>query len=258
MHFSLKEKVVTANLSRGLYIVSKIAPGFNEYALAVEDTPESNHENNSADLSENKGDNKFIDDGEDLNRNERMRWNKYHRRFGHFGIGKLRYLHEFTNLKKAIKEPSQIEICHICIIAKLLNKKRKILDNATRRKWVLLLKTRDETKEKLTKWRKKVELEKSSQGYKIKAVRSDNAGEIKSIVDNWAVTDGIKSESTASYSSHQNGAAERTFRTTEECKRAKLEDAKMLIEFWDEAVEATVYERNHIDLGPPTKKGKRQ
>ncbi|KAI0990952.1 hypothetical protein K3495_g17235, partial [Podosphaera aphanis] len=134
----------------------------------------------------------------------------------------------------------------------------ELIDSATRRKWVLLLKTRDEIKEKLTIWRKRVELEKSSQGYKIKAVRSDNAGEIKSIVDNWAVTDGVKSESTAPYSSHQNGAAERTFRTTEECMRAKLEDAKMPIEFWDEAVEATVYERNHIDLGPPTKKGKRQ
>ncbi|KAI1001926.1 hypothetical protein K3495_g6278 [Podosphaera aphanis] len=40
--------------------------------------------------------------------------------------------------------------------------------------------------------------------------------------------------------------------------RAKLIEAKLPIEFWDEAVEATNYERNHIDLGPLTKSGKHQ
>ncbi|KAI0993442.1 hypothetical protein K3495_g14742 [Podosphaera aphanis] len=90
------------------------------------------------------------------------------------------------------------------------------------------------------------------------AVRSDNTGEIKKIVDFWTLKDGIRSESTAAYNSYQNGPAERTFPTTEECMRAKLEEAQLPIEIWDEAVEATNYERNHMDLGPLTKSGKYQ
>ncbi|KAI1000872.1 hypothetical protein K3495_g7322 [Podosphaera aphanis] len=90
------------------------------------------------------------------------------------------------------------------------------------------------------------------------AARSDSAGEIKKIVDLWAFEDGIRSESTAAYNPFQNGPAERTFRITQQGMRAKLEEAKLPIEFWNEVVEATNYGRNHIDLGPLKKSVKHQ
>ncbi|KAI0999558.1 hypothetical protein K3495_g8642 [Podosphaera aphanis] len=128
MYFSLKEKIfVTATLSGGIYIVSGIAPDFDEVALAADDTLYLNYISSSHEISEDDRTHDLSGDDGGLDKNERARWRKYHRRFGHFGIGKLRYLHEFSNLKRLIREPKRKDICRVCKIAKITTKKRKTL-----------------------------------------------------------------------------------------------------------------------------------
>ncbi|KAI0996426.1 hypothetical protein K3495_g11756 [Podosphaera aphanis] len=112
MYFSLKEKiVVTATLSGGVYIVSEIAPDFDEVALAADDTLNLNYTSSSHEISEDDRTHDLSDDDGRLNKNERARWRKYHRRIGHFGIGKLRHPHEFSNLKRPIRDPKWKDIC---------------------------------------------------------------------------------------------------------------------------------------------------
>ena len=51
---------------------------------------------------------------------------------------------------------------------------------------------------------------------------------------------------TVLYKSNQNGPAEKTIQYTEADARAILIEAKLLIEFWDEAVEADIYLQNRL------------
>ncbi|KAI0998988.1 hypothetical protein K3495_g9208 [Podosphaera aphanis] len=248
MYFSLKEKiVVTATLSGGVYIVSEIAPDFDEVALAADNTLNLNYISSSHEISEDDRTHDLSDDDGELDKNERARWRKYHRRFGHFGIGKLRYLHEFSNLKRPTRKPKRKDICKVCKIAKITKKKRNTLA-----KW-------ESTPVALVSVDICGPFPSSLRGHRYWAEVIDNATRRKLLILGlWALEDGIRSESTAAYNSYQNGPAERNFRTTEECMRAKLEEAKLPIEFWDEAVEATNSERTHIDHGPLTKSGKHQ
>ncbi|KAI0991074.1 hypothetical protein K3495_g17113, partial [Podosphaera aphanis] len=128
----------------------------------------------------------------------------------------------------------------------------QIVDNYTRKVWSFPIKTKDESPLCLQTWRNKVELQS---GKKLKAVRSDNAPELKKTIDEWEREFGIQAEYTVIASSNQNGVAERSIQTAENSMRAMLEDAKLPIEFWDEAVEADAYIRNRTPIGP-TEDGK--
>ncbi|KAI0996956.1 hypothetical protein K3495_g11228 [Podosphaera aphanis] len=123
----------------------------------------------------------------------------------------------------------------------------QIIDNYTRKNWSIPLKSKDESAEMLKIWRTKVELQS---GKKVKAVRSDNAPELKKLINQWERLDGIQVEYTVIASSNQNGAAERSIQTAENSMRAMLEDSKLPVEFWDEAVEADAYLRNRTPTGP--------
>ena len=71
----------------------------------------------------------------------------------------------------------------------------------------------------------------------------------------WGKKWGILQESTEPYTSHQNGIAERSIRTTEEAMRTLLPDAKLPIEFWDEAATMDTCLRNRITTNGPTING---
>ena len=119
----------------------------------------------------------------------------------------------------------------------------------------------------LTIWRKEVELEASTNGdtgasnspksgreaCQIKEVRSDNAPELKKVLNQWHRNHGTKIGYTAVHSSYQNGIAERHIQTTEAGIRAMLKDAELPIEFWDEASMAISYLRNRTSSGPEVK-----
>ena len=90
----------------------------------------------------------------------------------------------------------------------------------------------------LQKWRQKVKLETDC---KLAAVRSDNALELKSILNEWCSLIGISPQYTILYNSLQNSVAEREIQTIENSMRAMLKDTDLLLEFWAEAAKTDVY-----------------
>jgi hypothetical protein len=98
----------------------------------------------------------------------------------------------------------------------------------------------------LRAWKIKVERQTSMQ---IEAIRIDNAAELKSLLKEWSDEYGLTHQPTAPCKSNQNGIAEKTIQRSESDARAMLIEAKLPIEFWDEAVEADTYLRNRLPRG---------
>jgi hypothetical protein len=121
-----------------------------------------------------------------------------------------------------------------------------IVENATRKEWVIPAKTRDQLVLKLRQWKIKVERESQM---KLIGVRVDNAAEFKSLLEEWVQTEGVVHQPTTAYQHNQNGLVERTIQTAEADIRAELIDAKLPIEFWDEAAETHAYIRNRLPGG---------
>jgi hypothetical protein len=103
-----------------------------------------------------------------------------------------------------------------------------LVENATRREWVILVKTRDELVLKLCQWKIRVEQETQM---RLIAVRVDNATELKSLLEDWVKVEGVVHQPTAAHQYNQNGLAERAIQTVEGDIRAALIDTKLLIEF---------------------------
>ena len=79
----------------------------------------------------------------------------------------------------------------------------------------------------------------------IKCVRSDGGGEFSSeIFEALLIKNKIKHEKSAPYSPHQNGTAERTFRTIFEMARCILSDANLPKSLWPYAVMCSAHTRN--------------
>ena len=79
----------------------------------------------------------------------------------------------------------------------------------------------------------------------IKCVRSDGGGEFSSeIFGALLIKNKIKHEKSAPYSPHQNGTAERTFRTIFEMARCILSDANLPKSLWPYAVMCSAHTRN--------------
>ncbi|KAI0996463.1 hypothetical protein K3495_g11717 [Podosphaera aphanis] len=223
-------------------------------------------------------DNGALDDQEQLSLTEKNAYLLMHRRLNHLGPRKIRNLHKVTTLSKAIKVPTDLEICDVCATTKLTNIIPKelsaheseclalvqfdivgpfapslrgnkylilIIDSWSRRNWIICLKQKSGAQDALMKWRLKVELEKGKQ---IKATRSDNAPELIQAIKNW--NSGTRLELTAPASSYQNGASERNIGTAVSGMRAMLKEASLPLEFWDEAVEYDAYVRDRTDTGP--------
>jgi hypothetical protein len=80
---------------------------------------------------------------------------------------------------------------------------------------------------------------------KVKRLRSDNGTEFTSAeMQAVLVKHGIRHERSAPYSPHQNGTAERNWRTLFEMARCLLLDSKMSKEMWTHAVATAAYIRN--------------
>ncbi|KAI0999167.1 hypothetical protein K3495_g9029 [Podosphaera aphanis] len=122
-----------------------------------------------------------------------------------------------------------------------------ILDSCTRKLWVICCKTKDESILALDQWKLRVEFQT---GEKIKAVRSDNAGEILKVITKWKVERNTQIEPTTITTSNQNGPAERNIQSCENGMRALLKDSDLPLEFWDEVVETDLYIQNRIQTGP--------
>jgi hypothetical protein len=97
----------------------------------------------------------------------------------------------------------------------------------------------------LDQWKKDVELES---GYKLQAVRTDNAGELLKQIENWYDSAGVILQTIVIHSLYQNGPAERGIQLTEEGIRALCKDANLPLQFWCFAAETSGYCRNRLEV----------
>lgn len=262
-----ERKIVSARMQDGLYCVTNVAKGYEETAL-----------NTQEQVIKSKPDESHESDNEATTQKDRARYLRYHKRFAHLGPKKIANLHHVTTTKR-IKVPKDLSICEVCALTKLRNKIPKelaewaktllgriqfdvagpfpvtirgnrwfllIIDTFSRRNWVIPLKTKGDAYEALLQWKLQIELQT---GKKVKSARSDNAPELLKAIEQWEVETGFEGQSTTIASSHQNGPAERSIQTVEADMRALLEEAKLPIEFWDEAAEVDAYVRNRTDVG---------
>src|SRR5438045_5052985 len=95
-------------------------------------------------------------------------------------------------------------------------------------------------------WKIKVERQNCIQ---IGAIRIDNAAELKLLLKEWSDEYGLTHEPTVPYKNNQNGPAEKMIQNMEGDARAMLAEAKLPIEFWEEAVEADAYLWNRLPGG---------
>ena len=123
----------------------------------------------------------------------------------------------------------------------------EIIDSYTRKVWTIPLKTKSQAIPKLQAWKLKQE---RKTGKKVIACRSDNAPELKEVIDTWEEKDGVSAEYTTIASSHQNGPAERAIQATENAIRTMTESAGLPAKFWCFAVEADAHVRNRLPKGP--------
>jgi hypothetical protein len=123
-------------------------------------------------------------------------------------------------------------------------------DDYTRKSWVTLTKLRSVLPSVYARWKAFVELQS---GFKVKAIRCDNATEYKAMQEPVLSPEGITLELTTVYSPWQNGVAERLNRTLVTMARSMLQHAKLPLRFWGFAVIAACYLRNRMPIGPDGK-----
>ena len=114
-----------------------------------------------------------------------------------------------------------------------------LIDDFSRLIWVAMLQHKSDALEAFKKFKALAETEK---GGKLKAVRTDRGGEFTSMeFSNFCISNGIKRDLTAPYSSQQNEVAERKNRTVMSMVRAMLKAKDLPRELWGEAISTTVY-----------------
>ena len=203
----------------------------------------------------------------------------WHRRLGHFGPGTVQRVEEVTTGLQspviAMKEP-----CEPCTLAKTIRVVNRespeqatvplarihtdfwgpysvpslygclyfvsFTNEATRKAWVFCTKDKAFVRPIFIEFKARVELES---GFKIQAVRANNAPEFKSLGEFYRPY-GIQFEFIEPYFHQQNGVPERLNRTLVTMSRAMLQDAKLPEAFWQNAVETACYLRNRVPVGP--------
>lgn len=124
------------------------------------------------------------------------------------------------------------------------------VDDSTKYCYVYLLKSKDEMIEKFVLYKNEVENQLNK---KIKVLRSDRGGEYEAPFAEFSAQHGIIHETTALYSSQQNGVAERKNRTLKEMMNAMLVSSGLHQNMWGDAVLSVNYLLNMV----PRKKMKK-
>lgn len=114
-----------------------------------------------------------------------------------------------------------------------------IIDDKTRKVWLMFLKTKDETFDKFCEWKSLVE---NQMNKKVKVLRTDNGLEFCNVkIDDHCKAHGIERHRTCTYTPQQNGVAERMNRTLMEKVRCMLNESGLGEEYWAEAAAAAAY-----------------
>jgi hypothetical protein len=104
------------------------------------------------------------------------------------------------------------------------------------------LKTKDEVKIIFQEFKAMVE---NQTGHSIKVLRTDNGTEyVNREMDVLLRTSGIRHQNTVPHTPEQNGVAERANRTIMEKSRCMIQDSKLGVKFWEEAVNTAIYFKN--------------
>ena len=155
-------------------------------------------------------------------------------------------LHRSKDLT-SITEP--LQLLHMDLFGSVnvmsLSRKRYalvIVDDFSKYTWVLFLNSKDETPKMIIDHIKRIELEAN---LPVRKIRSDNGTEFKNAILNEFCTDkGISRQYSAPRTPQQNGVIERKNRTLVKAARTMLNEAKMPLYFWDEAVNTACYTQN--------------
>lgn len=114
-----------------------------------------------------------------------------------------------------------------------------IIDDYSRKVWLYVLKTKDETLVKFREWCAEVE---NHTGQKVKCLRTDNGLEFVSSQFNlFCTSKGIRSHRTVPGHPQQNGVVERMNRTILERVRYLLASSGLPKKFWGEVADTAVY-----------------
>ncbi|POS85179.1 hypothetical protein EPUL_003992 [Erysiphe pulchra] len=175
-----------------------------------------------------------------IHKNRIDKFKLMHQRLGHVGSAALSKVHNVTTLTKPILIPQMLPEYDISLGVNIAGPFSvsvrgnsyfaEIVDNWSRKVWILVLTHRSDLAKKL--YGLSIILEKQS-GETILAGRSDGAAEILKLFGEWKLKRGI-----------------RAIQTSENEARVLLEDSKMPVEFWDYAVESGAYVRNRLQRGP--------
>uniref|UniRef100_A0A1J3F7G4 Retrovirus-related Pol polyprotein from transposon TNT 1-94 n=1 Tax=Noccaea caerulescens TaxID=107243 RepID=A0A1J3F7G4_NOCCA len=196
----------------------------------------------------------------------------WHSRLGHMSINSLRVLSEKGLIDR--KEVKDLEFCEHCVMGKSkrlsfnvgkhgtvdalgyvhadlwgspnvtpsLSRKQyflSIVDDKTRKVWLMFLSTKDETFLKFCEWQ---ELVQNQVNKKVKVLRTDNGLEFcNTRFDDHCKAHGIERHRTCTYTPQQNGVAERMNRTIMEKVRCMLSESGLGEEFWAEAAATAAY-----------------
>lgn len=118
------------------------------------------------------------------------------------------------------------------------------VDGFSRMASVYLIKTKDEVYDKFVQYKSLME---NTTGEHIQAIRCDNGGEYcNNLFETYCKKNGIRMERTTSYSSQQNGLAERYNRTIMNMARTMLVAAQLEKPYWGEAVVTSAFIKNRL------------
>ena len=120
-----------------------------------------------------------------------------------------------------------------------------LIDDLTRRSWLLCMRSRREIYEKIGEWQTAIGLQT---GEKVAIYRCDNAKEYQKF-ERIIHADGVRMEYTTAYTPEENGVAERFNRTIIQMTRAMLIWSGLPQGFWGEAACTANYLRNLLPAG---------
>ena len=256
--FSTLSTVTNTNELRSIHRIES----FNSMQL-----DESHHESNQFDFSN------FENNTSSKKRDFYTLW---HRRSDHLKSAKLKNFHKVTTLKKSILIIEQRESCEVCSITKMINRRNrhlierktqilklifidicdslltsrlnyeyflKIVDNRSRKTWILFLRNRAKEVKALRKWKLRIELQCQ---IKLLTIRNDNVLKLKFILNEWCKFIDIVSQYTISYNFNQNDVTKRDIKITKNQIRAMIQDANLFMKFWFEIDEIDAYVRNRV------------
>ena len=144
-----------------------------------------------------------------------------------------------------ILELVHTDVCDMNIVQTRGGKKYFVIfiDDSTRFCYVYLLRSKDEAIENFVHYKNEVE---NQLGKKIKRIMSDRGGEYVSPFGEYCSNRGIIHETTALYSSQQNGIVERKNRMLKEMMNAMLTSSGLPQNLWGEALLSANYILNKL------------